>query len=158
MTCRTSRAFTLVESMLALGLLAVLAYLASSAVRPSARGARSTEVDLDQLQGLQLAVTALERDVRECREVVFPVPGGPSSRTLIFRDFEGRLVSYYFLPETRELRRAVMDLAGTASEVDWTPRKDVEGAYFSTVRPGVVAWGFFGSGLALLGGAAKENR
>lgn len=158
MTSRRMRAFTLVESVFALGLLGILGFLAFAAMRPAARGARTTEVDLDQMQALQLATTALERDVRECREVVFPVAGGPSSRTLIFRDFEGRLVSYYFLPETRELRRAVMDLAGAASEAEWVPRKDVEGAYFSTVRPGMVTWGFFGSGVALLGGAAKENR
>lgn len=154
---KKSRGFTLLESVFALSLLGILFFLAYSGSRSFKKNAEKMDASLDQLQAMQGANAGLERDVRECREVLFPPMGGAPSRALMLRNFEGRIVCWYYLPATRELRRAVMDLAGAASETGWAPRKDLDGVYFTTVQRGNVSWGIFGPGTVLLGAGTREN-
>lgn len=150
------RAFTIVELVVAMVLGAVLFVSLVGGVRQVARPAGRGALTLDQMQELTLGSETVERDVREARRVIYPRPGDPPARVLVFRDFEGRLVTYFYDEKLRELSRAVLYPATAAARS--RPARDLDGVSFSVSNEELVSWGLFVRETALLGSARRQNQ
>jgi prepilin-type N-terminal cleavage/methylation domain-containing protein len=157
-TQRAHRGFTLVETVVALAVAAVVVAGAMAGVRYFARPAGRGDVTLDQLAELSLGAENLDRDVRQARQIIYPAPGAAATRVLYLRDFEGAVVCYYFNPTARQLRRARFDLAGLPSEPRRAPASDLDGAYFSVNPNGLVSWALFAPSRMVMGSVRRVNQ
>lgn len=156
MTAR--RGFTLVEISVALLVSSMIVHGGVSALRYFTRPARQRELTLDGLNALQVATQRLDRELREARSIIYPGPGAPPARLLYLRDFDGRIVVYYYRPSTRELRRATLDPAGLITEERRAILGNLNGAHFAVSPDGVVSWGLFGPDMPLVGSLRRLNR
>lgn len=151
------RGFTLVEVAVALLVGAVLLGGGAVGVRYFTRAASGVELTADRVEALWRTAERLDRELAEARAVIYPVPGLPPSRFVFLRNFDGRIVVWYYQPTGRALRRAVLDHAGLATEDPRPALADLDGAYFTANRPGLVTYGLFTPGAPIVGAAKRGS-
>lgn len=150
--------FTIVETLVALAVAGVVIAGAMAGTKFFTKPTGKYEVTLDQLKELALGAENLDRDLREARQIVYPTPGAAPSRVLYLRAFDGSLVSYYYAPTLRQLRRARFELNGVPTEARPPPARDLDGAWFSVTDTGLVSWALFSPGRMLMGSVRRENQ
>ena len=155
---RLCNAFTLIETIVALAVASVVIVGALAGIKyftqPSGRG----DVTLDQLAELSLGAENLDRDLRQARQIIYPEPGAAPTRLLYLRDFEGAIVSYYYNPTARQLRRVRFDLVGLPSERPKPPASDLDGVFFSVSANGLVSWALFAPQRMVMGSVRRVNQ
>jgi len=147
-----------VEVVVACVLMAVLFYGGHAGLGTFARRVGRGDLSADQLQQLTKGSETIAREIREARQIIFPVPGSSSTnRILFFRNFEGEIVAYYYRPDKRELRKAVLVLDQIEPVVDIVV-KNLDGAYFSVSALDLVSWGLFVADAGILGSSGRKNQ
>lgn len=152
------RGFTLVEVAVASVVLALVFYGAFNSVKTFTGAVKGGDVSLDRLQELAHGAELLARDVREARQIIHPAPGAPPSKLLYLRNFDGRIVVFWYSDAARELRRGVLGLDGTTMRDQRPPARTLDDAYFSVTNTGLVSWGLFIADTGVLGSAGRKNQ
>jgi hypothetical protein len=150
--------YTLVELVIAVSIGAVVVWGGILSVRYFARPAALGEVTIDQINYFQIGAEKLDHDLREARSVIYPMPDGVPARTVFLRNFDGRIVVYYYCQTRRELRRVLLDPGGLPVEDSKPPVANIDGAYFSVTPARLISWGLFAPDMLLLGSVKVENR
>ncbi len=144
MTRRSSPGFTLLELMVAFGIIVVVASMAFGLIRSSRRPLQVGADRAERIGDLRIALDRMGRELSTSRQVMFPPPrvdGAPSQpeRVLIFRDFAGRFILYSFDAPSGEVRRTVLNLDGLPVEDPQPVAKGLSESLFTVSRRRLVA-------------------
>lgn len=149
---------TLVELVIGLLLLSLFFYGAFQGVtfftRPIARG----DPALDLAQEMCVGTESIERELRESRRIIFPKAGGPEARTLVYRDFDGRIMAFCHDPVKGELSLAQLYPAPPAPGTPRRLSKMLDRVYFTVSLEGLTTWGLFSGETGVFGSSRRQNR
>jgi prepilin-type N-terminal cleavage/methylation domain-containing protein len=157
-TAPKTRGFSLIEVSVAVAVVAAVLLGGAITVKTFVAPATKYDATLDQVTAYESSSEKIDHDLREARTIVYPRTGGPPTGMVVFRNFDGRLVSYYFSKALRQLRRVKLDPGGLAVEDPRPVLANLDAAYFQVNPNGLVSWGLFSSEMCLLGSVGRENR
>lgn len=152
------RGFTLVEVALAALIMALLACGVYSASHSLTRVFKRDNVTLDRVAALTLGAERIAQDVREARQIVYPLPDGPVTPFLILRAFDGQLVCYHYRPALKQLQRTALTLAGPPVPDPAPAARDLDGVQFGHKATGLVSFGLFAGEATILASAGRKNQ